>query len=284
VSKVPDSIDPQQLSVVARRVLLDGLEALRDHLEAITVVGAQAVYLRSTEAAVSAAAYTSDGDLGLDPCLLEDEPLLGNALRCAGFELLRPDQPGLWGRAESVHGVETSVELDLLVGSSLVPGGRGARIPPHDKTAVRRVPGIETAVVDRSRLTISALEESDGRKMSVYVAGTAALLVAKAYKLKDRFDDSTTKPHRLVDKDAGDVFRLMSVTRPADVAACFRSLIANERVGKVTETGLGYLHELFGGAEAPGVRLAISALAGAVPAARIRTLAPAYVRGLPGSL
>jgi hypothetical protein len=281
VSKVPDGIDPRQLSIVARRVLLDGLEALHDHAEAITVVGAQAVYLRSADAAVTAAAYTSDGDLGLDPCLLENEPLLSEALRSAGFELLQPDQPGLWGRTELIHGVATSVELDLLMGDSLVRGRRGARIPPHDKRSVRRVAGIETAVVDRSRLTITALDETDERQMSVYVAGTAALLVAKAYKLKERYDARVSKPHRLVDKDAGDVYRLMSATRPADVAASFLNLIAHDRVGAVTTTGLGYLHELFGGAEAPGVRLAVSALAGDVPAARIRALAPAFVRALP---
>jgi hypothetical protein len=281
VSKVPVGVDAQQLSIVARRVLLNGLEALGDHLDAITVVGAQAVYLRSADVPIAAAAYTSDGDLGLDPCLLEDEPLLGEALRSAGFELLQPDQPGLWGRAELIHGVKTSVELDLLIGSSLVNGGRGARIPPHDKNSVRRVEGIETAVVDRSRLTIGALDEADERQMSVHVAGPAALLVAKAHKLKDRFDASESKPHRLIGKDAGDVYRLMVASHPADVADSFRSLIANDRVGTVTTTGLRYLYELFGGAETPGVRLATSALAGDVPAARIRTLAPAFVRALP---
>jgi hypothetical protein len=80
MSKAPDGVDPDRLNVVARRVLLDGLNALRPHLRAITVVGAQAVYLRTPGAAVASAAYTSDGDLSIDPMLLGDEPLVNEAL------------------------------------------------------------------------------------------------------------------------------------------------------------------------------------------------------------
>ncbi|MFE0021769.1 hypothetical protein [Amycolatopsis sp. NPDC059021] len=93
MSKTPENIDPQELTVVARSVLLDGLEALREHLAAITVVGAQAVYLRTTEAAIATAAYTSDGDLGIDPELLRDEPLLEAALQNAGFGSCRQVNP-----------------------------------------------------------------------------------------------------------------------------------------------------------------------------------------------
>lgn len=88
MSRVPENVDIQQLTMVARRVLLDGLDALREHLDAVTVVGAQAVYLRTESAAITTAAFTSDSDLGLDPSLLADEPLLEEALHKAGFVLM----------------------------------------------------------------------------------------------------------------------------------------------------------------------------------------------------
>jgi hypothetical protein len=99
VSKAPVGVDrAAALNIVARNVLLDGLDALNDHLQAITVVGAQAVYLRTQHAQIATAAYTSDGDLGLDPETLDAEPLIEQRLRDAGFELIRGNQPGLWAR------------------------------------------------------------------------------------------------------------------------------------------------------------------------------------------
>jgi hypothetical protein len=174
------------------------------------------------------------------------------------------------------------MELDLLVGTQFA--GRGTRsvaIKPHDKMSARRVPGLETAAVDRTPMTITALEDTDNRTVTVHVAGPPALLVAKAHKLHDRIADSTTRPDRLVAKDAGDVYRLMVGTRAQDVGAELKALLADDRVGEVTVTGLKYLREQFGGADVPGVRLAVTALAGAIPENRIRALAPAYIRALP---
>lgn len=264
--------------MVARRVLLDGLIALQHHLDAITVVGAQAVYLRTEEAAIPAAAYTSDGDLGIDPARLLDEPRLECALRNAGFRLLQENQPGLWSRDEIIEGKVVPVELDLLVGATLAAGRRAARIKPHDKMTARRVPGLETAVVDRSPMVIKALDSEDNRAMTVHVAGPAALLVAKAFKISDRLVDSGHDPERLVDKDAGDVLRIMMTNSAHHVEGSFRALIANDRVGGITCQGLQYLHELFGGADTPGVRMAIRALAGGIPESRVRALAPAFTK------
>jgi hypothetical protein len=49
VAKVPEGADHHDLNVVARRVLLDALVALQDQSEALTIVGAQAIYLRSPQ-------------------------------------------------------------------------------------------------------------------------------------------------------------------------------------------------------------------------------------------
>jgi hypothetical protein len=151
MTRIPEGVDLDQLTVAARRVLLDGLVALEPHLSAITVIGAQAVYLRSADATLATASYTSDGDLGIDPQLLRSEPHLDVALR-----------------------------------------------------------------------------------------------------------------------DAGDVLRLMMVTRPADVAATLRLLCENPRVGAVAVDGLRLLRDLFGGRRARGVDMAVEALRGDVPEARVR--------------
>ncbi|WP_370970245.1 hypothetical protein [Amycolatopsis sp. cg9] len=282
MSEVPDGVSIDEVAPVARRVLLDGLIALEAHRDAVTVVGAQAVHLLTADVPISVGAYTSDGDLGLDPALLADEPLSQKALLEAGFERLNCHHAGLWSTYREIAGKSVPVELDLLIGTTLAETGRrSVHIDPHDKMAARAVPGLETAVVDRRLMVITALEETDDREVAVHVAGPAALFVAKSHKLHDRLADSATNPGRLHAKDAGDVYRLMAGTRPSDVALRFEQLLADDRVGAVTAAGLAYLREQFGGRDAPGVRLAVAALAGAVPESTVRGFATAYVAALP---
>ena len=68
-------------------MLLDALEALQAHRNAVIVVGAQAVYLRTSDSDLAVAPFTTDGDLALDPSLLADEPALEDAMRARGFRL-----------------------------------------------------------------------------------------------------------------------------------------------------------------------------------------------------
>ena len=51
---------PDPLYVQARRVLLDATDALADQLDAIVLVGAQAIYLRTGDADLAVAEYTTD--------------------------------------------------------------------------------------------------------------------------------------------------------------------------------------------------------------------------------
>jgi hypothetical protein len=88
-----DAADP--LYVLARRVLLDALGALGSQMDAITLVGAQAIYLHTGEADLAIAPYTIDGDLLVEPRALRSSPLLGDAMRRAGF-VPEPGQPGIW--------------------------------------------------------------------------------------------------------------------------------------------------------------------------------------------
>jgi hypothetical protein len=90
-------------------------------------------------------------------------------------------------------------------------GRRGARVPPHDKAAMRRARGLEATVVDHSLMRVGALASDDSRAYLVKVASPAALLVAKLHKIGEREDE----PHRLESKDAHDVYRLLA-TLPLD--------------------------------------------------------------------
>ena len=272
---LPPGMNPDNATVLARRGLLDALEALREHQDAIVLVGAQAVYLRTHDAGFSVSAYTMDADLGVDPALLDDEPLLEALMRKAGFGLRNGIDPGMWMRRQD----NFELEVDLLVPATLVPGGRGARIPPHDKRAARKVLGLEVAIVDNDVLTVGSLEPDDRRTAEVKVASAAALLVAKAYKLGEREDLDKS---RLLDKDAADVYRLVATADPYAVAERFSHLMNDDRVGPVVRQGLTYLRRLFGGRDTTGVRMAIAALAGAGPgAAEIETVATAFISQLP---
>jgi hypothetical protein len=73
------------LLVKARSVLLDALEALDKQRDAVVVVGAQAIYLRSGQAIVAVAEATKDADLAINPRVLPQEPLLEEAMEAAGF-------------------------------------------------------------------------------------------------------------------------------------------------------------------------------------------------------
>lgn len=186
--------DPEY--VAARRVLLDALEALGAHRKAVVLVGAQAIYLRVGAGDLAVAPFTTDGDLALNPNLLDDEPILAEALRAAGFDLAV--NPGTWSL--------TDVQIDLLVPSSLGgPGRRSARLGPHGAEVARKAKGLEAAMVDHSILRLAALDASDRRELEVPVAGLAALLVAKLHKLAER----EANPDRWAPKDGLDVLRIL---------------------------------------------------------------------------
>ncbi len=74
-----------ELYAIARRVLLDALEALGEHRDATILVGAQAIYLHTGDADLGVAEYTTDADLAFDPSLLARNPPIEQALERAGF-------------------------------------------------------------------------------------------------------------------------------------------------------------------------------------------------------
>lgn len=81
----PPGADSDDILVRSRAALLDALGALDAHRDAVIVIGAQAIYLRTTGSPVALAETTKDSDLALDPRALEDEPFLEKAMSNAGF-------------------------------------------------------------------------------------------------------------------------------------------------------------------------------------------------------
>jgi hypothetical protein len=269
--------------VEARRVLLDALIALAPHAGAIIVAGAQAVYLHTGVVDIAVAPYTTDGDLALDPALLGDEPQLEEAMSAAHFTLLLQQgghtEPGMWVTRAIIDSEEVTVPVDLIVPKAVASGGsRGARLGVHGKRAARQVSGIEAVLVDHSPMSMTALDPVDTRSVVAEVAGPAALLIAKSFKLHDRIESG--KSHRMDDKDAADVVRLMQTTSPADVGATMLRLSADPMAGATTRQGLQYVDNLFGRRGRPGIAMATRALQFGMPGAAILALCTSYVERL----
>lgn len=273
---------PEPIYVAARGVLLDALEALAPQADAIVVVGAQAVYLRTGTAGIAFAPLTSDADLAIEPSLLVDDPLLEELMLSAGF-FASTTQPGSWAKSVLVGTTAMDIPVDLMVPEALVPaaGRRGARIPPHSRTATRKTPGLEAAVVDNGIMTIEALDTADDRRIDVRVAGPTALLVAKLHKLGDRSMEEGSP--RLNDKDAADVYRLMQSTPVGSVNDALRRLLDDPVAAGPTERAVVFLVELFGRPGSQGVLMAIAALEGAVPQDRVWGVCAAFVAGVEGT-
>jgi hypothetical protein len=273
------AVDPRY--VAARRILLDALSALEPHRHAIIVAGAQAIYLRtgSADMSITVAPFTTDGDLALDPSHLGDKPALEAAMTAAGFSLAPLGdhvEPGIWVKSTEVGGLPFDVPVDLIVPEAANVGGgrRGARLGPHGNRAARRAVGLEAALVDHSEVTITALEEGDGRSVVANVAGAAALLVAKLHKLHDRVAEGSAE--RLNDKDAGDVIRVMQSTSAHEVGTTLARLQTDELAGPVTSSALDYIDDLFGRRGGPGIQMAARALRLGIPEERVQALSVAY--------
>lgn len=247
----PPGADSRDLLARSRSALLDAVEALDAHRDAVIVIGAQAIYLRTKGASVALAEATKDTDFALDPRRLNDDPLVADAMTRAGFYRdFQAGQPGAWRSRDGIP-------VDLMVPEALAgPGSRttrGARISPHDRRAARRARGLEASVVDNTFIDVAALDPADQRRYRVRVAGPAALLVAKLHKIAERVHD----PRRLLDKDAHDVYRILIEVDTSDLAAVLESLRADPIAGETTNEAIHHLDNLFAaGPHALGARMA----------------------------
>ncbi len=231
----------ENLLIHAREALLNALEALEEQREALIVIGAQAVYLRTGDLDVALAPATKDSDLSLDPRLLRDNPLLEQAMRRAGF--LPGSRPGAWLDKDGIP-------VDLMVPEQFAGSGRrSVRIPPHDQLSARKARGIEANTVDFDVMEIGALDAQDTRCIPAKVAGPAALLVAKIHKITERLDT----PTRLNDKDAHDSYRILRSIETTDLRDRFAQLLDDSVSRETTFEALQSLELNFAeGPNAPG--------------------------------
>ena len=281
-------ITPDPVYVAARRILLDALQALGEHRNAVVLVGAQAIYLQAGDAdlEITVAPFTTDADLSIDPAQLGPDPQIVAAMTGAGFILKMKSgnggvEPGTWIAMTDVEGEPTSVPVDLLVPEQLAVGRgrRSANLPEHGKDAARWTPGLEATIFDHTEMPIVSLEpEVDSRETSIRVAGPAALLIAKAHKIADR---NRGREHRVKPKDCADVIRLMrSPTSPATAGARLAEIQQEPSCATSVPQGVQRLADQFGRPTGVGVELAVESLAGALSDAEIRALAPAYIEAL----
>ncbi|PBC75519.1 hypothetical protein BX265_0183 [Streptomyces sp. TLI_235] len=98
-------------------------------------------------------------------------------------------------------------------------------------------------MVDCDELQVASLDpENDDRAVTVQVARHAALLIAKAFKIKDRPSDP--KDDRRPDKDAADDVRITTVA--GGISATFDRLAGHPKVGEVAEEARNLLLDQFG--------------------------------------
>ncbi len=258
---MPGAADPRY--VLARAVLLDALEALGDQRSAVIVVGAQAVYLHTRTIDLGVPEFTLDADITLDPALLREIPEIEAAM--IGARFVRGNRVGVWIASRSVTGTPANVEVDLMVPDAVGgPGRRAARLHGHAKEVARKTRGLEAALIDKSVVSISALEPTDLRAFDVAIAGPAALLIAKAHKIAERVAEREQR--RLEDKDALDILRLLQATETVALAATFSGLLQVDVAREVTREALGVLHEHFTDARADGPQMAVRAAGALLPA------------------
>jgi len=239
--------EPDPLYVRARAALLDATDALAEQIDALVLVGAQAIYLHAGDADLAVAEYTTDADFTIGPADLADSPLLADLMTARGFT--PREHPGGWLSPDGIY-------VDLMVPEALAgPGTRGARLGVHGKRVARRAKGLEAALVDRQPMTIGALDPSDPRSVTMLVAGAGALLVAKVHKIAERTRDGD----RVRDKDALDVLRLLQATDTSDLAQRLTRLRNDDLSAEVTNEAVAQLPPLFGSHDSVGVAMATRA-------------------------
>jgi hypothetical protein len=243
-----------ELYVIARRVLLDALEALGEHRDATILVGAQAIYLHTGNADLSVAEYTTDADLAIDPSLLAENPPLEQALASAGF-YGSTSTVGIWKTSRRTsESRNIDVQVDLLVLAKVSPGSgrRAARLPGHGVNVARKVDGLEGVLVDQAEQDIGSLEpDVDRRVVRAKVAGPGALLVAKVFKIHERRGSS-----RANDKDALDVLRILQAISTPDLALRLGSLLADARSASTGARALELFTDIFGNRGGEGAVMA----------------------------
>ena len=202
---------------------------------------AQAIYLRIGGLDVALAESTKDSDAAIVPRTLASGPLVEAAMRNGGFLPSANNQPGAWVSA-------TGIPVDLMVPQALAGASRrSATVPPYDAKAFRSARGLEAILVDWDKMDVTAIDPADSRAINVKVAGSGALLVAKLHEIAE----CVSVPHRLNDKDAHDISRLLRAAEIERLALVMLKLLDDELAAEVTREAFEFPGQLF--AQGPDV-------------------------------
>lgn len=235
----------------ARKALLDTLEALEIHLDALVLVGAQAVYLHTTDFDSEVAPATFDADFAIDVASLQTKPDIEFILTDNDFIYAENGNPGQWLSPEGIP-------VDIMVPKKISgrPGnGRSARLEGHANKSVRVTEGLEGCVVSNSMMEIASLVPGDSRKFNLKVANPSSIIIAKSFKIAEHLRAN----RRIENKDSFDIFRLLAHVPIQNLVAQFEVLISNDLSRETTLKGLKYFENLFtANVDAPGI-LAIGA-------------------------
>jgi hypothetical protein len=240
--------------IEARESLCAALDSLSAHQDGIVVIGSQAVYERTKSLQIMSP-QTKDADIVIVPSLVSGEPNIEEIMRASGFRPLGEfeehprhknfqGRPGLWGKGFTAAG-EPIAEVDLIAPAALSGGGRRAprSMSTHGKSTVGMAEGVELATQDFDRIDVASF--IDGSVRTAKVAGYAALLCAKSFKIAERATERDNGGrNRVLAKDAGDAWRLIASSDPRDVATVFSRLSSNEEIGAVARRGIEYLRSL----------------------------------------
>ncbi len=127
---------------------------------------------------------------------------------------------------------------------------------------------------------IVALDPSDSRQVSMWIADPGALLLAKIHKISERVDHNDG----VRDKDALDVLRLLRATNTEHLAGRLSVLRTNDLAAPVTTEALDALPRLFGSEQSDGVLMAVRAAGTAEDSATIAGSLTALIADLRANL
>jgi hypothetical protein len=236
---------------ISRDTLIEALQALRRlSAEGFVLVGAQAVYLRSPGIELPFPAFTLDGDVVVDPRKVRRPRAILESLEAAGFTLR--GHGGLYHRKNASIDTQRATEIDLFVPARFNSDFELQGYNSRDAAAVMSQEGLELAIVDHSPLLLDAIGEKRS-PLVVEVAGPTALVVAKAWKLGERYAQGNEE-FSSVAKDVLDVYRLLQASGAEEIGAALQAVPREPRYLEPARKAAGYLEEILTG-NGPGTAL-----------------------------
>jgi len=234
-------VSPAEAYAVSRRTLVEATIALQTLSPAVFVlVGAHAVQLRAPENALGLPAFTFDGDFVVNPAGPIRSRAVRGTLEAAGFGL-RDKQSGLYERPRAPREMRRATQIDVFVPAAFEHEWDS---DAYDARATMAQPGLEACLIDRSPMEVATVD--DGRpyqSAAVDVAGVVALLVAKGWKIGERYDQGP-EAFAEVRKDLGDVYRLLQASTPDENANILRALRADRSIRESVSVGSRRLADL----------------------------------------